>query len=306
MDGDVDAAVRRVVDALGAPGAPDMLGTRVAGADLTSFLLEVMRRRAGAVTAADLVRRVPPTVSSNPGPSTRAALHRVTAAALDAIPRDFELLELSPVSPLGTHSAVATVHQHKVVSTIRGNEVAADPTNMLAVLSAVRRRADPAVDTVRLGAVQRVLRAQPMGSTGQAHFSILGLVTAGRDRGNLAFERDALIEQLGALTGAIGAVTTAPIEVTITSLRDEFTDALIDGAQSAFAAVSVQSDPDRASGRGYYLDLCFKLHLRTDAGLIEIGDGGFTDWTRQLTASKKERLLVSGLGLDRLATVAER
>jgi len=33
----------------------------------------------------------------------------------------------------------------------------------------------------------------------------------------------------------------------------------------------------------------------------EIGDGGFTDWTAKLLASKKERLLISGYGLDRLA-----
>lgn len=37
--------------------------------------------------------------------------------------------------------------------------------------------------------------------------------------------------------------------------------------------------------------------------LGEIGDGGFTDWTAGLIASKKERLLISGLGMDRLATM---
>ena len=38
--------------------------------------------------------------------------------------------------------------------------------------------------------------------------------------------------------------------------------------------------------------------------LEEIGDGGFTDWTRQLAASNKERLLISGIGVDRLAAFA--
>jgi hypothetical protein len=35
----------------------------------------------------------------------------------------------------------------------------------------------------------------------------------------------------------------------------------------------------------------------------EVGDGGFTDWTGRLTASSKERLLISGLSTDRLAAI---
>lgn len=41
---------------------------------------------------------------------------------------------------------------------------------------------------------------------------------------------------------------------------------------------TVVTDTGRQSGRGYYLDLCFKVN----ANGMEIGDGGFTDWTRQL------------------------
>jgi hypothetical protein len=43
----------------------------------------------------------------------------------------------------------------------------------------------------------------------------------------------------------------------------------------------------------------------SDGELEEIGDGGFTDWSQQLTTSRKERLLISGLGLDRLASVMD-
>jgi hypothetical protein len=62
-------------------------------------------------------------------------------------------------------------------------------------------------------------------------------------------------------------------------------------------------DLTRQRGRGYYRDLCFKVHADTGGELEEFGDGGFTDWTMRLTASRKERLLISGLGLDRLAAV---
>jgi hypothetical protein len=34
---------------------------------------------------------------------------------------------------------------------------------------------------------------------------------------------------------------------------------------------------------------------------LELVDGGSTDWTQQLLGNRKERLLISGLGLERLA-----
>lgn len=36
-------------------------------------------------------------------------------------------------------------------------------------------------------------------------------------------------------------------------------------------------------------------------GEFEIGDGGGTDWTQQLLADRKERLVIGGIGVDRLA-----
>ena len=54
-------------------------------------------------------------------------------------------------------------------------------------------------------------------------------------------------------------------------------------------------------GRGYYTGLCFKVHAEIAGRFKEIGDGGFVDWTQQLTGSHKERLLISGFGVDGLA-----
>ena len=65
-------------------------------------------------------------------------------------------------------------------------------------------------------------------------------------------------------------------------------------------------DESRQAGRGYYRELCFKVSVRADAKWTEVGDGGFTDWTARLTASNKERLLISGLGIDRVAALTLR
>jgi hypothetical protein len=70
-------------------------------------------------------------------------------------------------------------------------------------------------------------------------------------------------------------------------------------------------DHERAGGRGYYRDLCFKVNALMDGAVDgtgdgtpeEIGDGGFTDWTAQLLADGKERLLITGYGTDRLASL---
>ncbi len=302
MGGDADAAVRRVAAALDldADDVVDALGA-VSGADLSTFLLEVMRRRAEALTPADVVRRALSDRHVEPGAVDARALHRIIASMVESLPPVFELVELAPVVPLGTHSVVATVHQHKVVTTVRGTEVAADPTNALAIIAALRHSE---TSTIRLAAVQRILRAQPFGAQGQQHFSVLGMVSAGRDRGHLGFETEALVEQLRALVGAIRAVTSAGVRVAITNLRDEYTAALVDAVRAVVTDAEVVTDPDRSSGRGYYRDLCFKVLVEGPAGVVEIGDGGFTDWTAQLLNDRKARLLASGLGLDRLASLA--
>ncbi len=85
---------------------------------------------------------------------------------------------------------------------------------------------------------------------------------------------------------------------------------LSDAGERIIAAVTADLDPGgaevvtdrgREAGRSYYRDLCFKVHVHRDGEPLEIGDGGFTDWTARLLANQKERLLISGLSADRLA-----
>jgi hypothetical protein len=235
-----------------------------------------------------------------------------------ALPEGFDVLTLAPVLPLGAHSALAAVDPRNVIATIRRTEVAADPTNGLALEAAARRRgmldASPrSAEPVRLAASQRVTRAQLFeGPISFAHFQLLGAVTAGRDTGSHEFERTHLIEHLrlavGGLSGAAGA-RVGEIKIAITRL-DEAATGILDAVEDEFAGVAgvqVADAPERQSGRAYYRCLCFKVYVRfadTEGVLsepVEIGDGGFTDWTAKLLGNRKERLLISGHGLDRLA-----
>jgi hypothetical protein len=53
-----------------------------------------------------------------------------------------------------------------------------------------------------------------------------------------------------------------------------------------------------------YAGLCFKVHAAFGGPELEVGDGGFVTWTGQLLGSRKERLLISGYGIDRIALAA--
>jgi hypothetical protein len=142
------------------------------------------------------------------------------------------------------------------------------------------------------------------------HFSLFGLVTAGRDTGSYRFERAALTAHLRFAVAGLAAAGLRHIHVALTPLGDageRIAAAVVDELdhdRGPAAAAVIVLDHTRQLGRGYYRDLCFKVNAHVRGELMEIGDGGFTDWTAQLTASRKERLLISGVGLDRLARFA--
>lgn len=286
--GDESTALRRVLRQAGGPEILEVLAGRLSGADLTTLLLEVMRVRAGGLAPADVLRRYTSDrfVGASVVPFER--LRRAEDAVLSVVPAGFEVVTLSPVAPLGAHSALATVDQNKVITTIRNTEVAADPTNALALEAAVRRRGS--AGPVRLAAFQRVVRAQHFAGAGAyAHFGLFALVSADRDTGSLAFERRHLAEHLSLLTDALRACGIADPEVRVTVLDPRFAPVT--------EGLDATDDPERESGRGYYSGLCFKIY----ADGVELGDGGFVDWTARLLGNRKERLLISALGMDRLS-----
>jgi len=303
------AALARVLRQAGGAEILSTLGVRLSGSDLVTLLLAAFRTRAGFLTPADVLRRYAEDRFVAPAPAGFRRLRRAEDLLLAAIPDAYELLALAPVTPLGTHSAVAGVNQNNVLATVRGSEVAADPTNGLALEAAVRRRDllaghGRSAPVVRLATLQRVIRAQRLAGSGRfAHFSLLALVTAGRDTGSLAFERRYCGEQLSVLCAALEAAGFETIEIASTVLEPSASP-IAEAARAALAnrpRVRVRDDPDRSGGRGYYSGWCFKVSVLSNGERVEFGDGGFVDWTRRLLGNHKERLLISALSVDRLA-----
>jgi hypothetical protein len=290
----------RVLPRIGGSETLDRLAA-LSGSDFTSVMLEVARRRAARETPPSVLRRYERDRFVRPG-RMAGAIRRAEDALLGGLPGDVEVVLLAPLVPLGAHSALGPVSQDKVVSTVRACEVAADPTNALALEAASRRaRARKRLAPIRLAAVQRVVRTQRFAAGMFPHFGLFGLVTAGRDTGSLEFERSALAGQLEIAIRGVTAVTARDVQIALTLLTDR--------GERIAAAVSadlghVVIDRGREAGRGYYRDLCFKVNAYADGEPREVGDGGFTDWTARLTANQKERLLILGLSTDRLAAFA--
>ena len=311
---DHDDILSRIEREAGVPGLVEALTDRLSPADLSSLLLEVFRRRAAARAPRDLLVDHTDNRFCRPSVVDARVLAEWDRVAFGALPSDFEVMELSPLAPLGVCSAVATVSQNKVLSTTRGVEVVSDGTNVLALECALRRRASRSKgeDTpVKLAASMRVVRAQQFeGARSFAHFRLLHLSSAGRDSGTSQFVFDALVEhvaiQLRALRAFLG--DAAPLRVALTDLSahessEPWTERAIGALRREHPDVEVVIDQQRESGRGYYRSVCFKLYARVADEWLDIGDGGDVDWTARLLSDRRERLFISGVGSERVAAL---
>ncbi|MDJ0786359.1 MAG: hypothetical protein QNK05_06095 [Myxococcota bacterium] len=303
----------RIERELGIPDAVERLSA-LRGSDLQSLWLALSERRADAQTPPGLLAEWERNRFVRPSALPRTDFARVEQAFLDALPDGTRSLQLSPLAPHASCSGMATVSQHKVVSAERGTEVLPDPTNVLALEAALQRRTLLLADSrsrerVRLASVCRVVRAQmPKVPEHVPHFGLAASVTAGRDVGSLGFELETLCEQLDLAVRFVSALDAkAEQRVLLTPLADALPEERLrerigDVLESRHPNLRVELDPSRESGRSYYVTLCFKHRTRLgDAPEFEAGDGGFTDWTARMLSNRKERCLILGIGLERLA-----
>jgi hypothetical protein len=260
-----DRIAARVARDAGVADLVEILSARIESSDLGSLLLAVFRRRAARRTPADLLRSYADDRFVRPSTIAPGALDAIDAAASAALPPAFERIELSPVCPLGTSSVLGGISQDRILTTARGTEVVSDPTNVLALECALRRRRDR-TRIVRLAAAHRSLRATPTQEPFTPHFRLFALCTAAR----AGDEDEILAEHLAFYARVIGEM---PQEI------------------------------DRvARKQAYYNGATFGIRVED----LEVAEGGFVDWTARLLGDTKERLLISGIGVDMLARLRAR
>jgi hypothetical protein len=304
-----DRILARVARALGEGDALDGLVRRLPPSDLQSLLLHVFRQRSATRTPAELLAQHAGSRTLEPSAVEARLLLEVARAAFACAPA-FEALELAPVAPLGTNRVLGSVDQNNCLATVRGVEVLADPTTAQA-LECARRRRGGARGTIRLCSASRALRLQPIDVPWfTPHFALFSMVSAGRDRGGLAFEMESLREHLGAYVALLrrldGEGYAFPeIDVAVSHTRrdgralDQARAEVLDPLGAAWPGVAWRIDLEREQGRHYYDGLCLRIDATNGEGARHnLADGGFTDWTRRLLSNAKERLLVSGIGSE--------
>jgi GNAT superfamily N-acetyltransferase len=68
-----------------------------------------------------------------------------------------------------------------------------------------------------------------------------------------------------------------------------------------FPEVELGFRPGRLAAVGYYTGLLLNIDAELGGRRLSVADGGSTDWTQRLLSDRKERLFVSGIGVERLA-----
>ncbi len=297
----------RLAAETGIPNLVGILSERLSASDLNSLLLEVFHQKTRHITPAALLRAYRQNRFVQP-----AAIDAIdfTEFCLDwlkaAREAGFEPLQLSPVSPLGTCSVIATAHQNKMLSALRGTEVVADATNVLALESTLRRSAQgfPA-EPLHFGTVHRHVRTQEIPNVPgfSAHFTILGLTSAGRDTGSFGFEKESLRRHIAFYKNRFEKSGT-PAKIRLKALDPEDEEnhlfqSVVSWLQKTEPEWQVEVVPSSQKEQSYYQRLQFKIVVPAPDGRdLEIADGGFTDWTQRLSGNRKERLLISGMGLE--------
>ncbi len=280
------------------------LALRLPASEVWSVLLEVAATRAGRRTPAGLLDQWQRDGFTQPAPIDQRTLVALDAHLLAAA-EAFQAVELSPLAPLGACSVIGLASQNKIVSSLRGTEVVADPTNVLALECARRLRTDSG-QVVRLATCHRAVRAQavPKQAGFAQHFRIFCLASAGREQKDQAFVVGELSRHIATHLAALDrlerhgyAFPDRRLTVLATADRAHLADRI---AEHAFGPPVERQILEHA----YYQGLRFMIASRDinseESPLI---DGGAFDWIGTLTANRKMVFVASGMGSQRAATL---
>jgi hypothetical protein len=280
------------------------LAQELPASEVWSLLLEVAGTRASQRTPAALMDQWQRDGFTRLAPIDQRTLLALDAHLLTAADR-FEAVELSPLAPLGVCSVVGLASQRKIVAALRGTEVVADPTNVLALECAKRLRAD-ASQVVRLATCHRAVRAQALPKqTGFAqHFRILCLASAGREQKDQAFVVGELLLHIATHLAALDRLERHGYvfpDRRLTVLATPARAHLGDRIAESIAGVALER---RVLDHPYYDGLRFMIASRGVNGAeIPLIDGGRFDWIGTLTANRKMALVASGMGSQMAATL---
>jgi len=283
------------------------LSEKLSGSELNSFLLELFRKRAKRISLAELFHQFEKNRFTAPSTVETIEFKELVLSCLRlAKQRDFELVTLSPLTALATCSAFGFVDQNNVVSALRGTEVLSDATNVFALLIAGKLKKDRTISMIKLATTHRHVRSQlPLNPMFTAHFGVFCMATGGRDLGNFAFEIGNLIDHMELHSLALLKHFPADklfVRIFLKNDNSAFREKLKDAL--AASNIRIQTDLGTELNPGnYYQFVQFRFFLKHKGSDINLSDGGFVDWTQKLLQNRKQRLLISGVGIELISKI---
>lgn len=295
--------IKNVLEKAGNENLINELTTRLSQSEITTFLLALSKEMADKNTPGAILSRYESNRFVKPSELNPIKVKKVELLMLEmAEASGFSSVLLSPASPLGSCSVIAKVDQNNVISATRGLELIADSSNMLAIYLAngiKKKTIDNTKSPVHLSTTCRVTRGQMFENNAFVpHFSLFTIASSGKDTGSYGFEKDAIVRQMGYYKGYFGEKLGHKLKVSL-NIRSGYKDKM--GFIDRIHCYLHERYPDidfianrEETGNSYYQGVNFKISVND----IEIVDGGFVDWTQKLLGNKKERLLISGAGVD--------
>ena len=143
----------------------------------------------------------------------------------------YKFVELSPLTPIGGSSVLNKINSNTILQTIKGSEVVADASIILALeaasqISEFADKKDPT--TVNLATSMREVRLQRFAEPHfSSHYSSFTIATAGRDTGRSSFEKEQVknhieywLECLGRLKDSGYAIKEISVNISDIGLID--------------------------------------------------------------------------------------
>ena len=263
--------------------------------ELRTILADVARSRASDQTPADLIKRWREDKLLEPSMLDPREALPITAKLWEVVPPEFVGVTLSQLTSLGSGIHLGGLGQNRVVTTMRGTEVLADPKHGLALEASRRRRNGHS--RVHLATHARCTHAWDH-SEESSHELRFALVSSAPDGGGLSTEADLLDLHLDYWREIMGTVVPrGRIELTV---WDSTLAGLIEARGTRDGVIVVEGTSDeRRPWRNPYTTAAFRFVVDGDGDEAhEVGDGGFVTWTQALTRNRKDRCLVSGVSVD--------
>lgn len=299
---------QKLEEKINSPGIIKRIVGNLSNSEMNSFYLELFNEQSGKIKPSDLLRQFSQNRFTVPAPVDIISYKlREIEWLKSAEENEFKTILLSPLTPFGSSSAVGFVNQNNVVSAARNTEVISDATNTMALLAANELKTQKTKRTVRYSSTHRHTRAQHFDNPAfTAHFGAFCMISCGIDSGSFSFEAEELSRHLKVYLNMLHNEIEEEsfIKVYFKNEERDFSEKILETVKDiSGGARIITGDSDET--RNYYEMVRIKIFVIYKGQEFHIVDMGFVSWGRKLLNNEKQRMLISGCGLELLYKIKE-